>query len=107
MARFLCRAPRALDSLYRRSTMYEAGLFNRAGQCVAVLAYDAKRTKRALLLAIYDYGPDVASMAGVDANDCEVAWKADRFTIGASGYSVRWTGHTERDRASMALQGVA
>lgn len=103
----LCRGARPMATLHRAPTYYEAGLFNDLGQLVAVLAYDAKRTKRALLLAIYNHGPAIAELAGVDASDCSVDWKADRFTIGASGFAVLWSGFTERDRAAdLILKGV-
>jgi hypothetical protein len=106
-ARWLCRAPRALSSLHRRSTYYEAGLFNRYGVLVAVLAYDAKRTNAALINAIYNHGPAIAELAGVDANDCDVKRGAYGYSIGDSGFYIRWTGLTEYQRASEALQAVA
>lgn len=98
--RTLCRAPRTLAQMaYGRATYYEAGLFGPSGQLVAVLAYDAKRTKRVLFDCVCDHGPAIADLAKVDASDCAVTWQADAWRIGDSGFAVRWTGATELDRA--------
>jgi hypothetical protein len=73
---------------------------------VAVLAYDAKRTKRALLLAICNNGPEIAKLANVDPDNCECAWNGAAWLIGDSGYVVAWSGATEYERACQALQAA-
>jgi hypothetical protein len=104
--RHLCRQPRALERLARGATYYEAALM-RGHSIVAVLAYDAKRTKRALLLALCNYGPAIAELAGVDPDDCECAWIGTAWAVGDSGYVVAWSGATEYERACQALQEAA
>jgi hypothetical protein len=101
--RYLCAPPRALERLHRNRTYYEAGLIGPDRQVLAVLAYDQKRTRRALLQAIYNHGPDIAALAGVDPDDCAVSWEAGSWRIGDGGFRVAWTGSTEFERASQAL----
>lgn len=105
--RYLCQPPRALARLHRHRTYYEAALCGPDKRPVAALAYDQKRTKRALLMAVYNHGPDIASMAGVDANDCAVTWNGTGWAIGDSGYVVAWSGFTEYERASEATLRAA
>lgn len=105
--RYLCRQARPLAALHRRVTFYEAALIGPSGQLVAVLAYDAKRTNRALLQAIYNHGPEIARMAGVDPDNCAVEYRADAWRIGEGGFRVAWSGATEYQRACEALQQEA
>lgn len=105
--RYLCRQPRALERLHRSATYYEAALIGPDRRALAVLAYDAKRTKRALLQSLINYGPELAAMAGVDPNDCAVTWNGIAWAIGDSGFVVGWSGATEYERASQPLSAAA
>lgn len=100
--RYLCSQPRSLERLHRRATFYEAALLGPDRRVITVLAYDAKRTKRALLQAIYNHGPAIADVARVDANDCAVTWNGSGWAIGDSGFLVAWSGFTEYERASQS-----
>jgi hypothetical protein len=96
--------PRPFSALYNRCTSYEAGLFDPWGALVAILAYDPKRTKRALFSAMVRHGPAVLRFTAMGESE-EFEWKGGAWRLGARGWHVGWTGATEYQRASeIALQ---
>lgn len=94
--------PRPFGALHRASTRYEIGLYQN-GALVDVLAYDAKRTRRALFAAMCQHGKRIIAMLppAEQGGDSPIPWnsKAQRWEVSPSLY-VGWTGHTEYERAS-------
>ena len=92
------RAARMLTS--NVATRYEAALIGPDGKPAAILAYDAKRTRRALWNALASNGPEIVRLTGL-GDDASATWKAGAWTL-PDGWRVTWTGATEFQRASEA-----
>lgn len=90
--------PRPLAALYNDRTRYEATLTAPDGSTAAVLAYDAKRTKRALLAAMRSNGPEIIRLTAMQEDE-EFTWQGGAWRL-PRGWAVAWSGYTERDRAA-------
>lgn len=103
MAPIILAQPRAVRLLQRNvCTRYEAALIGPDGTPAAILAYDAKRTKRALLTIMLEHGRRVIAASSMGDED-EAEWRGGAWHIGSTGWRVGWTGHTEYERACQAL----
>lgn len=97
--------PRAVRLLQSNvCTRYEAALIGPDGAPAAILAYDAKRTKRALLHIMLEHGPRVVAMSAMP-DDQDAEWRGGAWHIGSTGWRVGWTGHTEYERACNGALG--
>lgn len=97
------RAARMLSS--NIATRYEAALLDPAGAPAAILAYDAKRTRRALFSIMLQHGPEIVRLSDMP-EDGAAEWKAGAWTL-PGGWRVTWTGATEFQRASEAALAAA
>ena len=104
MAALHLAKPRDRMAMYRAATRYQVALCDPAGLPVAILAYDAKRTRRALLCAMQVRGAELCAHfpaladTGAEWDSKAQAWRLDH------GHSVRFTGRTELEAFGEGVQ---
>jgi hypothetical protein len=90
--------PRNRHAIAGHATRYEVALY-RDGAPVTVLAYTARRTRRALLDILFDARDLMQADLARIPWAAELAWDAHHTRLGWPSIGVGFTGRTERDAA--------